>query len=950
MTGVKGLGTVTGGVGGFSTLTFSKYEGPTSAPSLPTSIKELADIGGGSGIFEPSWEPYTGPTFEEIPSIAAAQVGAALSPGVTPIEQAKAPSAAPVGAAVPQAPPEPLQTVIKLAGEAGPYSGLSRRPNLPSVPSNIEELTKKAISYDYPASSVSELKALSSPLVPTVATKQPEMKLRIMAVDTKTLKGYPESPSDLSAAAKAALRKYYPEGEANGVNEKISKLAPSYAPLVITKAVDANSLARFLDDLERIKNGSGYQVDVQLNLKEPGILASKSLGAFTDLPVEQQKYVLAAIAKDGINQGMPPGIVADALNTFVSSVTGNTKKQLLEHYVRNGDLDKMLKSTDTVWAAEQSAKSWFGSGEGQLTVGAVAGVLGTVGGFITAGPGGALVGAGMSVFATTEIANYFGMDPFRNKSILQAAGLWPDDHVIAYSTAEKTLRDELESFRFDAKKMSTDDAKARLNELRQHVEDLGNTLGNEWPFLVAANQYDTKLKQYQSIRSYFDEIAATALSSTPSSGFASDTPATVTVSNIPSGWKVELGTIKFGSGKYVQASTSEAISGPLKITTSDGKVYYGPEYKIYPGGAPLVIGNVEDIVNRQKVYEKTPETTPEGKVTIYVPPGYTATYLNQKLEGGTSGQRYDITGTPGTQLSILFEAPGKTPDVLNSMIPLGGGWKEETKYLEDTFKRTETPKMGIAALNFEPTQEVYIDGVKIDPSKYGLGVYLQSGYHNITVIEPGYKEATKSVYVAPGTTTSLALKGYPDTTKSTTPSYGGGGGRGGGGGYTAPAKVSYGIIVFGPTCEGAAVLLDGSPLYPEIGKQYSISPGYHAIELTKPGYEAWIKTVYVAEGDTLTVSPVFTALPTSTPTSTGSTATTSTKRVYFNTNPGGAKVLVDNEWTGYWTPSYSDVALGYHIVSFYKSGYNIPSIPLWVGDTILWGEAATAAAQAAGVI
>jgi len=102
-------------------------------------------------------------------------------------------------------------------------------------------------------------------------------------------------------------------------------------------------------------------------------------------------------------------------------------------------------------------------------------------------------------------------------------------------------------------------------------------------------------------------------------------------------------------------------------------------------------------------------------------------------------------------------------------------------------------------------------------------------------------------------------------------------------------------------------------------------------------------------GDTLTVSPAFEEAEVS-PGGGGATLPSETKRVYINSNPSSAKVLINGYYTGVWTPGYVDLPHGYYIITFTKSGYVDQSIALYVGDTILWGDSATIRARSEGLI
>lgn len=862
-----------------------------------------------------------------------------------------------------------------------------------------------------------------------------KIKLKIMSAPDKGAP-YPQTLEEKRKAALDALNRYNPEGFKNGDNELIARLAPHLASGIIAKQYDSSTLASYLRSYEKSMYGDSSSSTSSSIFRTATGTSNVDAKSFADSSDNIKKYRLQDLAKEGYNSGLPIGITADILLTLIKSLPEGSSRQNLEWYVHNGDLEKDMR-LDGSFAATYDAKKWVGSEEGRFTIGGVFAALGVAGGFLIGGPAGAIAGAGTSIFATTELANYFGMNEFRDKAELQKAGLYPPDHLQEYDKLFSTVKDNVDNLWFNKGKMSPEELKKSYADIKSQVDELGKKLGSEWIFLDATNQYDLEVQRYKALLNSLESLGGTFDQATGVVTSTAKPPAEVTISNIPSGWTVQLGEMKFGSGKDVTAKTSNNVSGVLKITDDKGNVYYGSNYNIYPGGSPTIIGDVRDIVARQssysgststskppaevtianvpagwtvsigslqfgsgkdvkattdksisgllkivddkgktyygsnftiypggspieigdvrdivakqQSYQKPAEASVEGKITIYVPAGYTATYLGQKLQGGASGASYDIKGSAGQQISVLYEAPGKKADTLNTMIPLGGGWKSESKYLEDEYKKETVPSKGIAALNFEPQQAVYLDGQKLDPSKYGLGVLLPAGYHTLVVEEEGYRTASKTVYVPAGESVSLSLKGEAVWTSQPKSSYsGGGGGGGGGGGYSSSsAKPSYAIIVFGSTTDGSTVVLDGSVVVPVVGQQYSVSPGYHSVQVSKPGYKDWTKTVYCGAGDTTYISPALEPLAASG----GSVVSrgTSTKRLYVNSTPSGAKILVDSRWTGEYSPSYVDLSPGYHLITFSKSQYSIKSVHVWVCETILTGDAAIAMAEASGI-
>jgi hypothetical protein len=150
---------------------------------------------------------------------------------------------------------------------------------------------------------------------------------------------------------------------------------------------------------------------------------------------------------------------------------------------------------------------------------------------------------------------------------------------------------------------------------------------------------------------------------------------------------------------------------------------------------------------------------------------------------------------------------------------------------------------------------------------------------------------------------------------------------------------------------------------------FDLPYGYHGILIKKAGKVDWLKNVYLAIGDTLTVSPTFEDVPVETTTPV-TTPTSTTKRVYINSNPSGSKILIGlvpeglsldhlNNWsdsdngitlgfTGEWSPGYLNLERGLYKLQLTQSGYKAQESFVWVGDVIAFGSTAKSLAQGAG--
>ena len=252
-------------------------------------------------------------------------------------------------------------------------------------------------------------------------------------------------------------------------------------------------------------------------------------------------------------------------------------------------------------------------------------------------------------------------------------------------------------------------------------------------------------------------------------------------------------------------------------------------------------------------------------------------------------------------------------------------------------------------------QDLDITGY-IDPET-GKVAMPGPGYYMLSIVNPDGTKTSKNVYVGAGTFNTLSMGDVAYKPPAKTGSSGGGGGGGGGGGSsyvapkstTQPKTASVALIIYGETCRGARIWQDDAEVAPEIGKSYSISPGYHAVRVEKEGKQPWTKTVYCVANDTITVSPAFEDLPGDGGGSTEPPAgEDQLKRVFINSNPSGAKVLINGAASGQWTPCFFDLPEGYYLFTIQKSGYDAYDIKCYVGEVIAWNEQASALAASRG--
>ncbi|MDP8269011.1 MAG: PEGA domain-containing protein [Candidatus Tenebribacter davisii] len=108
---------------------------------------------------------------------------------------------------------------------------------------------------------------------------------------------------------------------------------------------------------------------------------------------------------------------------------------------------------------------------------------------------------------------------------------------------------------------------------------------------------------------------------------------------------------------------------------------------------------------------------------------------------------------------------------------------------------------------------------------------------------------------------------------------------------------------------GATIYLDGDPAGIVTPATLEIDTGNHELRLELTGYQDYVETFNVGDGDTYTVN------------ATMAVVTNTSLSVY--TTPSGASVYIDGAYTGELTPiTFTDILPGDHQVRIYKVGYN----------------------------
>lgn len=240
---------------------------------------------------------------------------------------------------------------------------------------------------------------------------------------------------------------------------------------------------------------------------------------------------------------------------------------------------------------------------------------------------------------------------------------------------------------------------------------------------------------------------------------------------------------------------------------------------------------------------------------------------------------------------------------------------------------------------------IWLDAEKLSP-ELGTKYSTTPGYHAFKATKDGFTEFEKNVYVSENKHLEInavfvveAGAKYNPTTGVRVPS---------GGGVEPPVVTVDTFIVFGGTIVGSVVAIDGVAILITPGVKYPYPNGYHGILIKMPNKLDWLKNVYLAKGDTLTVSPIFEDIPPEDPI-TPITPTNTTKRVFITSNPDGAKILINGGFVGSWTPAFLDLERGMYKLTTTKTGYATINSWVWVGDIIAFGSTALSLARLAGM-
>lgn len=816
-----------------------------------------------------------------------------------------------------------------------------------SVPGKSTVPVDSSTSVDTGTSTALGKAALSSgPNLETVNTK-------ISGTD------YPQSNDEKKQVARQTLDEMYPgESGPGGDNELIERYFWPYVPAMTQGQVDMKSLANAARQYETVLYGSAPEIANATGNNVSGPWATSDNNTVSSINDDDRKKIIAELNKQWIKNGIPAASIAMFNAGMGSALNRDDGQNTIQKYVTDGGLRQDIES-DRIFMSTQAAKTFFASPSGQMAVGLTLGVIGTVGAFMAAGPVGAVAAAGTLPFQTTEFANYFGADPFRAKNNLQMSGKLASDRSYQYDQNYQTAQNAVKDI--GLLKSTSNPAQNLLNiqAAELALKSAQEELKRQYVYLEAVGNYDPEVKRMQYLEQALNNNKS--LFDVDGNYIAKeDPPAALKLVNVPDHVTVTFASGKLKGGDGTVYIANVPTTSTVEIALPDGTVIKQDKITLSPFGGDQEF-DVQAAIDRYQSYHPPSEETDIDRIRTIILPSGMSFSVGGKTYGPFATQKaFDVKLQEGVTTPVSFQQEDKQTKVVN-FPSMGESWASYYPILEDAYKPyTESALPTAITFDVEEGSRLWVNGKEYANPENLLALPVTPGYYEVVIQSPSGGKWTKKVYVANEQVLNVSGYDIPETKK--TASSGGGGGGGGSipSSRQSSTTASMGYITYGDTCVNASrIEQDGATITPTIGVKYAISVGYHSIIIEKSGYDTWTKTVYISEGDTLTISPAFTASSGSSSSNSTSgsgntttdTTNTPTRRVFINSDPSSAKVLINGGSIGEWTPCYADLPYGYYTVTTQKSGYQDASSTVWVSATaIKWGSEADSLAAQAGVI
>ncbi|DBA35283.1 TPA_asm: hypothetical protein vir556_00019 [dsDNA virus vir556] len=765
---------------------------------------------------------------------------------------------------------------------------------------------------------------------------------------------------DTTALIKEGLAQFSKQELSDQRKSDLATKYPDIAMALLTGEADLNDVDWFFRSVA--------------DLEEQG----QSVGFVTTDDENRLGRLVAKAKQAGASEDTAQALVAQYINRLDTE-----SKRKMSEWIEKGGLKENANMHLKLDDPGAELGDWMRDPTNQLYLTAAGVVAGGAGGLALKGLAGLAGGAVMGVFAGTELPNLSNSSVFAESTIrkLEAAGA--KDASMNIGDFRDRHTDATRAYNDALKRGDLAEADRQARNIMEIQDDYADYVVENF----AAYQKAGILEEVRgNIVENYDLAASQRLSTSP----GSNASAKYDLSGFDpkSDWvRVNGVTLSYFSGNSLELPPGEFV-------VEWGRSGYDPASFFVEVDKDGDIRTVEGGIANNRTKAKMKDLTANAPTATEFFKGTTKTTTTEKASAYADGVDYKIVWQPGWQVQdpytlewkssgdLKIKGDGATnvvfldPDGNLRYTRVTNNDPYQSKYItglesmpmvDKPYEQTrQAPKANTGTVIFGqdriPGAEYYWDGKRIDPSERAKPVL--SGDHTLIIRQEGMKDLERTVSVSGGETNYLSMyhvmtpvpeeKKWVDYSKQSQ-SYGGGGGGGGrggggGGGYSyssyAPA-VKVTTINYGQAAAGAEIYQDEIRVYPVIGEQYSISPGYHAIRMLKAGKKPWSKTVYVGEGDSITVSPAFEDLPAEKEEPV--VVEPGKKRIYINSVPSDAKILLDGLATGQWTPGYLDLEYGYYIIGISKTGYVLQERPIWVNDIVLWDDAAKNAAIAAGV-
>ena len=804
--------------------------------------------------------------------------------------------------------------------------------------------------------------SLSPTLSPVAPVASPSLGEVYPPSSLASADGVPRTEEEKQAATLAWLKtkqEYY--GLTDKEVENLAKYFSPMLPAMTQNKVDLKTVAANAQLYEDLFNGKAEAFEQFDNAFLAILDTSGDFKGFESLPLPDQKYVLKEWNEKMLDDGIPAIVQASYNAGIYTKLTQNSKTEDVAEWMRKGGVLDAIEN-DPLWQDLSAANEFLHSKNGMAAVGLTFQAVATIGAFMTAGPLGAAAVAGTTPFSATEAWQTWGDNPFTNKANLQLDANYAWDYSSQHDQLFNNAKSAVDDMGFKANSNDPAANVGLMSTAERAVDALGKSLKDNYVMLQATGTYDSEVQKYDILKERLG-TGKSQFSETGEFDKKQYKPSYADFQNIPAGYHVEWNGETRASGDHkIKGGDGSTESVVVAINDETGERLPLGSVKVQPFGQDTVY-DVGSAIEKALSYKKGGSSgVTTGKTTVYLPPGVSFTYEGKKYTGGAGGTTYDIKRQSGAPLRLEFTAPGKKPLTEYIGFP-ETGWNSYAAPPNLKGDTSEPANYEGFIVPLYEGQKIYING--LEANKYlsednYLAVPYGAGKYDVRIVNPDGSTAyhNPDEYVSDGKMTALPLTMGEDPKQPyQKQSYGGGGGGGGGysgggggGGYQQqPKPEEETLIIYGPTCKDAELWQDEVQVYPEIDEPYSISPGYHSIKAIREGFKPWLKTVYCASGDSITVSPAFEPVD-------GSGEPTEPvkdgfpKRVFINSDPSGGLVLVNGSSSGEWTPCYLDLPEGYYTFTIKKSGYDPYDILCYVGEVIAWNNQAVELATSRGWI